>query len=621
MDLPLYTTVSRSELSDLGSVNYHQFNYAITLDQVMRQAGENEAPKLFRGILLRLRNGELSVADWKQLMKQTLTEIDDPTVFNNAIHLFPSTAAVAEYNVAKLRSIGQPVAVIKAVHSGPGASKVSSDDAGGLEPVVCLAEGARVMLTANLCVQAGLVNGAIGTVVAVCYDGAGKSPPSLPVAVTVRFDSYNGPSLHDGSVPIIPLRRMWLSSDKPCSTLQLPLKLAWAVTIHKCQGMTLSKVVVDVGKKEFSAGLTFVACSRVRELKDLLFVPPFPFQRVANLASGREENRLESLHNKIMPCEIIQPTELPVTTSAIDADILADEADVAIQHNISTCEVHSQITHTVNFASLPSQQLVSAIPNLPKCVAQADENAMSCDLPNPVLTEKQSPNVPTLGKDQAKEVSSQLEITRVEQNNDCFKYHPGDVEWQQRTCQELGLEYQGPNGIEPGSLSTPLTSPTGFKSISGDGNCMFRAFSFIITGSEDQHVQVRQAIVRHMRTIGTSLWESQVSSLLQHLRSIGEVSENSNGSSCAESRTDGIHQYIFATKMDCDRTWGSEVEIMVLSNLLNTAVYTYDTNYGWSKHIPSNVHGQFDVSNYSDSRMAMYVRHAVNHYDVITAVQ
>ncbi len=132
-----------------------------------------------------------------------------------------------------------------------------------------------------------------------------------------------------------------------------------------------------------------------------------------------------------MPCEIIQPTGQPVTTSVIDADILADEADVAIQHKISTCEVHSQIAHTVNFATLPSQQLVSDIPNLLNCMAQADENAMSCDLPNPVLTEKQPPNVPILGKDQAKEASSQLEITRVEQNNDCFKYHPGDVEWQQ----------------------------------------------------------------------------------------------------------------------------------------------------------------------------------------------
>ena len=290
MDLPLYTTVSRSELSDLGSINYHQFNHAITLAQVMRQAGESDAQKLFRDILLRLRNGELSIADWKHLMQQTVAEIEDPAPFDNAIRLFPTTAAVAEYNVAKLHSIGQPVAVIKAVHSGPGASKVSADDAGGLEPVVCLAKGARVMLTANLCVQAGLVNGATGTVVAVCYDGAESSPPCLPVAVTVQFDSYSGPTLHDRSVPIVPLRRMWLSSDKPCSRLQLPLKLAWAVTIHKCQGMTLGKVVIDVGKKEFSAGLTFVACSRVRELKDLLFVPPFPFQRVANLASCRRHS-------------------------------------------------------------------------------------------------------------------------------------------------------------------------------------------------------------------------------------------------------------------------------------------------------------------------------------------
>ena len=98
---------------------------------------------------------------------------------------------------------------------------------------------------------------------------AGESPPRLPVAVTVRFDSFSGPTLSDGSVPITLLRRTWLSTDKTCSRLQLPLKLAWAVTIHKYQGMTLNKAVVDLGKKEFSAGLTFVACSRVRQLKDL----------------------------------------------------------------------------------------------------------------------------------------------------------------------------------------------------------------------------------------------------------------------------------------------------------------------------------------------------------------
>ena len=77
MDLPLYTTVSRSELSDLGSVNYHQFDHAIILDQVMRQAGNNDTQQQFRDILMRLRNGELSVEDWKHLMKQTLAETED----------------------------------------------------------------------------------------------------------------------------------------------------------------------------------------------------------------------------------------------------------------------------------------------------------------------------------------------------------------------------------------------------------------------------------------------------------------------------------------------------------------------------------------------------------------
>ena len=64
MDLPLYTTVSRSELSDLGSANYHLFNSAIILNQVMRQADQP-----FRDLLMRLRNGELTVDDWKVLMK------------------------------------------------------------------------------------------------------------------------------------------------------------------------------------------------------------------------------------------------------------------------------------------------------------------------------------------------------------------------------------------------------------------------------------------------------------------------------------------------------------------------------------------------------------------------
>ena len=65
MDLPLYTTVSRTELSDLGSTDYHLFDKAIVLDQVMRQVGVDTEQQLFRDLLLRLRDGQTMVEDWK----------------------------------------------------------------------------------------------------------------------------------------------------------------------------------------------------------------------------------------------------------------------------------------------------------------------------------------------------------------------------------------------------------------------------------------------------------------------------------------------------------------------------------------------------------------------------
>ena len=285
MDLPLYTTVTRSDLSDQGCRAYSQFEKAFTLTQVMRQAGQDPEQIQFRDILLHLRNAEVTMEDWKHLMEQTPTKIQDTSPFVNALRLFPTVEAVVEHNVAKLRECGQPIATINAVHTGPNASKASPDDAGGLEPVIMLARTARVMLTSNLWIEVGLVNGAMGTVEAICY--LRDIPPHLPVAVMVRFDHYTGPTMHDGTVPITPMRRNWSSSGGQCSRLQLPLKLAWAVTIHKSQGLTLDKVVIDVGKKEFSCGLTFVACSRVRKMTDILFTPPFPLQRLTSIANSQ----------------------------------------------------------------------------------------------------------------------------------------------------------------------------------------------------------------------------------------------------------------------------------------------------------------------------------------------
>ncbi len=125
MDLPLYTMVSRSAMSDLGSSAYQLFDRAVVLKQVMRQSGHEQSQVLFRSILHRLRDGRLTTDDWNHLMKQTPAQVQDLAPFSTALHLRPTVEAVVEHNVTRLRANGQPIATIKAIHTGPNASKAS----------------------------------------------------------------------------------------------------------------------------------------------------------------------------------------------------------------------------------------------------------------------------------------------------------------------------------------------------------------------------------------------------------------------------------------------------------------------------------------------------------------
>ena len=93
-------------------------------------------------------------------------------------------------------------------------------------------------------------------------------------------------------VPIIPITNISDQHGSSCERQQIPLKLAWSITIHKSQGLTIDKAYIDLGQSEKVCGLTYVALSRVRSLQDL-YLEPIPFERLSKIKDAKKALMLD----------------------------------------------------------------------------------------------------------------------------------------------------------------------------------------------------------------------------------------------------------------------------------------------------------------------------------------
>ena len=120
------------------------------------------------------------------------------------------------------------------------------------DPSLELCVGAQVMLLTNMDQERGLVNGSRGVLTG--YSGGG-----LPL---VRFIGFTDPVVVDRA-------NWWLADPDHVGRSQIPLKIAYALTIHKSQGATLDSALIDIGSSTFEYGQAYVALSRVRSLEGL----------------------------------------------------------------------------------------------------------------------------------------------------------------------------------------------------------------------------------------------------------------------------------------------------------------------------------------------------------------
>ncbi len=202
-------------------------------------------------VLTDIRQGTVTDTDRQALDTRIGVE---PAGDDVAISLYPNNRQADALNDSKLAQINEPEHRFEAESSGQ-VSLIKRLKSTMLAPeILSLKIGAAVMALRNDTNQQ-YVNGSLGTVVDFVSTTEGEYP---------MVDFENGHT-------VIMQPAAWEMMDGEtvlASVKQVPLRCAWAITIHKSQGMTLDRARMDL-RRTFAPGMGYVALSRVESMDGL----------------------------------------------------------------------------------------------------------------------------------------------------------------------------------------------------------------------------------------------------------------------------------------------------------------------------------------------------------------
>jgi ATP-dependent exoDNAse (exonuclease V) alpha subunit len=109
----------------------------------------------------------------------------------------------------------------------------------------------------------------------------------------VEVDNYAGPKFPGTTyIPIFLVMRRFKYKKGDYSRTNFSLRLAYAITVHKAQGLTLKQVVLNLERKDHSLGLLYIAISRVKELSSIMLKAPFDLNRFTTKVSSNIKDRV-----------------------------------------------------------------------------------------------------------------------------------------------------------------------------------------------------------------------------------------------------------------------------------------------------------------------------------------